>query len=235
METIIVITVIFAGAYVQSSIGFGLAIIAAPVLFLVNPAFVPAPIILCAFILSLLNAYGHRKFISFRGLRYAIYGRIPGTIAGGLLVAWIDQRLLALWLGLSVIFAVLLSIKSLSLKPSSKSMFVAGFLSGFMGTSSSIGGPPMALALQHQEVGFIRANLSAFFVVSCLLSLMMLAAVGHFSVDQFLLALPLLPATLAGYWLATRTFHLVSKQNLRALSLGLCSLAGLAAVVSFWI
>lgn len=235
MEIAIAIVVIFVGAYVQSSIGFGLAIISAPVLFLVNPAFVPAPIILCAFTLSLLNAYGHRKFISFRGLKFAILGRIPGTVAGGLLIAFIDQDLLALWLGLSVILAVVFSVKSFALKPSSRTMFIAGFLSGFMGTSSSIGGPPMALALQHQEVGFIRANLSAFFVVSCLMSLLMLATVGHFNVDQFMMSLPLMPATLLGYWVATHTFHLLSRQRLRFLSLGLCSLAGLAAVVSFWI
>ena len=156
MEIIIAVLVIFIGSYVQSSIGFGLAIIAAPVLFFIDPLFVPAPITLCALTLSLANAVKHWHSISFEGLKFAILGRIPGTVAGGLLLLWIDQQQLALWLGISVISAVLLSLANVVLKPTPGALLSAGFLSGFMGTSSSIGGPPMALVLQHQENDFIR-------------------------------------------------------------------------------
>ena len=37
MEIALVLAVIFVGSYVQSSIGFGLAVIAAPVLFFIDP------------------------------------------------------------------------------------------------------------------------------------------------------------------------------------------------------
>jgi hypothetical protein len=40
--------IIFVGSYVQSSIGFGLAIISAPVLFFIDPMYVPAPITISA-------------------------------------------------------------------------------------------------------------------------------------------------------------------------------------------
>ncbi|PCH59239.1 MAG: permease [SAR86 cluster bacterium] len=235
MDILFAIVIIFVGSYVQSSIGFGLAIIAAPLLFFIDPAYVPAPITVCAFVLSIINSYGHRRAISLKGLKFSLIGRVPGTIAGGLLLLWIDQKLLALWIGGSVIFAVLLSFKLVALKPTPSTLFTAGFLSGFMGTSSSIGGPPMALVLQHQRVDYIRANLSAFFVVSCLMSIIMLSSVGLFGLRQILLALPLLPATLAGYWVATRTLHLVSDANLRIFSLTLCGIAGVAAITSFFI
>ncbi|MCH2578148.1 MAG: sulfite exporter TauE/SafE family protein, partial [Pseudomonadales bacterium] len=219
MDIAIAVLIIFVGSYVQTSIGFGLAIIAAPLLFFMDPLYVPAPITMCALVLSLANALKHWHFISFAGLKFAILGRIPGTIAGGLLIFWIDQQQLALWLGISVLFAVLLSVGNVVLKPTPGALFSAGFLSGFMGTSSSIGGPPIALVLQHQENDFIRANLAAFFVVSCLLSLIMLTIVGRFGVDHILISLPLLPATLAGYWVAMQTLHLISHQNLRRYSL----------------
>lgn len=148
---------------------------------------------------------------------------------------WIDQRALALWLGLSVLVAVGLSLKNVVLRPSNGAMFSAGFLSGFMGTSSSIGGPPMALVLQHQANDFIRANMAAFFVVSCLMSLAMLSSVGRFGTQEILLALPLMPATLVGYWVAMRSLHLISHQNLRRASLILCGVAGSSAVVSYWL
>jgi hypothetical protein len=114
-------------------------------------------------------------------------------------------------------------------------MFSAGFLSGFMGTSSSIGGPPMALLLQHEENDFIRANMAAFFCVSCLMSLIMLAIIGRFGVQQILISLPLMPATLAGYWVAMRTLHKISHQVLRLASLCLCAVAGAISIASYWV
>jgi len=234
MDIAIAAAVIIVGSFVQSSIGFGLAVIAAPILFFIDPLYVPAPITVSAFTLSLANAYKHRHSISFKGLQFAILGRIPGTVIGGLLLLWIDQAQLALWLGISVLLAVGLSLKNIALRPTNGAMFSAGFLSGFMGTSSSIGGPPMALVLQHQEGNFIRANLSAFFIVSCLLSLAMLSAVGQFGLEQMKASLPLMPATLVGYWLAMKTLHKISHQTLRRSSLFMCAIAGSAAVVSYW-
>jgi len=235
MEFLIVLTVIFVGSYVQCSIGFGLAVIAAPILYFIDPLYVPAPITIAALTLSLAIAYRHWHSISFAGLKFAIIGRVPGTIAGGLLLLWIDQRALALWLGSSVLLAVALSLSNIVLRPRPRVLLSAGFLSGFMATSSSIGGPPMALVLQHQENDYIRANLAAFFVISCLMSLLMLYAVGRFNTEELVLSLPLMPATLAGYWLGMRTLHLISHQNLRRVSLGLCTAAGSTAILSYWL
>ncbi|MFZ8976304.1 MAG: sulfite exporter TauE/SafE family protein, partial [Pseudohongiellaceae bacterium] len=185
--------------------------------------------------LSVANAAKFWKSISFAGLKFAILGRIPGTVAGGFLLLWIDQRSLALWLGLSVIVAVGLSLANIMLRPTAPAMFSAGFLSGFMGTSSSIGGPPMALVLQHEENDFIRANLAAFFIVSCLMSLAMLSTVGRFAWPHIQISLPLIPATLLGYWVAMKTLRLISHQRLRTASLILCGIAGCSAVVSYWL
>lgn len=234
MELAIAFAAILLGSYIQSSIGFGLAIIAAPLLYVIDPAYVPAPVTVCAFTLSLANVWSHRREVSMQGLKYAVIGRVPGSAAGAALLLFFDKELLALWLGLSVLIAVVISIRSLAVVPSNRAMLTAGFLSGFMGTSSSIGGPPMALVMQHQEARFIRGNLSAFFVVSCLMSLAMLMPVGYFGWYQIQLSLPLLPATLIGYWLARQTWHLISRQALRRFSLLLCSAAGVIAVASYW-
>ncbi|MGI9250610.1 MAG: sulfite exporter TauE/SafE family protein [Pseudohongiellaceae bacterium] len=234
IEIAIATVVIFAGSFVQSSIGFGLAIIAAPVLFLLDPVYVPGPITVAALTLSLANAWSHRRAISFHGLKFALLGRVPGTVFGGLLLLWFDQRALALWLGVSVLVAVGLSLRKFVLQPTATAMTFAGFLSGFMGTSTSIGGPPLALVLQHQPGDYIRANMAAFFTVSCVLSLMMLTAVGHFGPAQMLASAPLLPATLAGYWLAMKNLHRVSYRALRTSSLFLCVVAGSLAILSYW-
>ncbi len=234
MDILIACLVITIGAFVQTAIGFGLAVIAAPVLFFLNPYYVPAPITVCALVLSVLNVYSYRGQVSFRGLRNAVIGRVPGSLMGAMLLLWIDKDWLALWIGASVLLAVAVSLTSLRWQPTPGRMMFAGFMSGFMGTSSSIGGPPMALLWQHQEVSLIRANLSAFFVMSCLMSLIILAPVGHFGTRQIMLSLPLLPATCLGFLIARRSMTKIPHQQLRYGSLLLCSISGLAAVVSFW-
>lgn len=233
-DLVIAALVIFLGSYVQSSIGFGLAIIAAPLLFFVDPLLVPAPITVCALMLSVPNALKHRHTITLSGLKYAIIGRVPGTVAGGLVLLLINQRDLTLFLGACVLIAVAISFSHLRLRPTKVAMLFAGFLSGFMGTGSAIGGPPMALVMQHESGDYIRGNLAAFFIISASMSLLMLFAVGRFGVAELLLSLPLVPAAFAGYWVAMRYLHLVSPDLLRQASLALCTAAGLVAVAGYW-
>ncbi|MDP1933152.1 MAG: sulfite exporter TauE/SafE family protein [Gammaproteobacteria bacterium] len=235
MEILLACLVIVLGAFVQTAIGFGLAVIAAPILYFIDPYYVPAPITVCALVLSVFNVYSYRGQVSFRGLGNAVIGRVPGSILGAALLLWIDKDWLALWIGLSVLAAVAVSMTSLRWQPTPGRMMFAGFMSGFMGTSSSIGGPPMALLWQHQEVNLIRANLSAFFVISCLMSLVVLAPVGQFGSRQILLSLPLLPATFIGFLIARYSMTKVPHKQLRIASLTLCSVCGLAAVLSFWL
>ena len=93
----------------------------------------------------------------------------------------------------------------------------------------------MALVLQHEENDFIRANLAAFFIVSCLMSLAMLATVDRCAWPHIQVSLPLIPATLLGYWVAMKTLRLISNHRLRTASLILCGIAGCSAVVSYWL
>ena len=232
MDIVVAVVLVFVGAFVQTAVGFGLAVIAAPVLFFINPDLVPAPVTVCALVLSLINAWAFRDGVSLQGLKAAVIGRVPGSMAGAGLLLLIDKDMLALWIGLSVLFAVVVSMSSLRWHPTPGRMMTAGFLSGFMGTSTSIGGPPMALLWQHQNLALIRANLAAFFVVSCLISLIILAPTGHFGMLHVWLSLPLLPATVLGYWVARKTMHRLPAKAIRSGSLALCAISGVYAVVS---
>lgn len=198
------IGLIFLGSYVQTAIGFGLAIVAAPLLILWAPEYVPAPICLVALFISLMNAMKHRSSVEIGGLKMALIGRVPGSIAGGLLLFFVSTQTLTLWIGLLVLFAVLVSVLPFRVEPTPSRMTCAGFFSGLFGTSSAIGGPPMALLLQHQEANQLRGNLSAFFVFSSIISLIVQIPVGFFTLHHLVITIPLLPAAALGYWLAMK-------------------------------
>ncbi|WP_165366884.1 sulfite exporter TauE/SafE family protein [Aliivibrio finisterrensis] len=222
---------IFIGSFVQSAIGFGLAIVTAPLLFLISPNYVPGPIVIVGLFLSIINAYKYKANVSFRGLGYAFLGRIPGSLLGGLLLYYVDAKLLSLWIGVVVLLAVAISLLPFRIEPNNSRMTIAGFFSGLFGTSSGIGGPPMALLLQHQEANLIRANLSAFFVVSSVISLAVQVPAGYMSLNHLYLTLPLLPASVIGYLVAMKVVDRIDKGTIRKVSLVMCSISGIAAIV----
>ena len=82
------------------------------------------------------------------------------------------------------LYSVLLSASGLQLLPTPRSLIGAGTLSGFMGTTSSIGGPPMALLYQGTEGIRLRGTLAVFFTIGVLISLVALTAVGRFGLRE---------------------------------------------------
>ncbi len=228
--TLLAITAIFIGSYVQTAIGFGLAIVSAPILIVYAPQYVPAPICLIALFISLLNALKHRSSIELGGLKMAILGRVPGSIAGAALLVYVSAHVLTLWIGLLVLLAVFVSVLPYRIEPTPRRMVIAGFFSGLFGTSSAIGGPPMAILLQHQEANQLRGNLSAFFVFSSIVSLAAQIPVGFLSLDKLWITLPLIPSAWLGYWLALKTTQSLPKEKIRYAALILCLICGIIAI-----
>lgn len=228
---LVALGLIFLGSYVQTAIGFGLAIVAAPLLIIWSPEYVPAPICLVALFISLMNAVKHRSSVEIGGLKMALIGRIPGSIAGGVMLFFVSTEALTLWIGILVLFAVIVSVLPFRIEPTPTRMTFAGFFSGLFGTSSAIGGPPMALLLQHQEANQLRGNLSAFFVVSSIISLIVQIPAGFFTWNHLLITIPLLPAAALGYWLAIKTTQSLPKEKIRVGALTLCFVSGFTAIV----
>ena len=79
---------VLVGSILQGSVGFGMGLLASPILMLVDPRFVPAPILLSTMVLTALLTYRERHAIDLAGLRWALAGRIVGTtVAGTVLLA----------------------------------------------------------------------------------------------------------------------------------------------------
>ncbi|PSW18380.1 sulfite exporter TauE/SafE family protein [Photobacterium sanctipauli] len=219
-----------AGCFVQSTVGFGMAIVAAPIIFIFEPRFVPGMLTVVGLVLSLINMWQYRRVLSFNGLGAAIIGRIPGSIIAGIMLMYISLQSLSLVLGVGVLLAVAISLLKVRIEPTTKSMFWAGFASGLMGTSTSIGGPPLALVLQHAGASKLRANLAGYFAVSCLMSLVILAATGYFGWWHLKYSLMILPVPILTSIFAYRVQHLIKAEWLRYSLLILCSFSGVVAI-----
>ena len=231
-ELAFVVTAVLVGALVQGSIGFGLNLIAAPVLALVEPDLVPGPAIVLAFVMTLLVAARERRDIDLGDVRWAFCGRIPGSLAGAVAVALLSPRALTLAIGVAVLVAVAITATGVHVTPTPGVLAGAGALSGLMGTASSIGGPPMAMALHGSTGAAMRGTLSAFFLLGTIVSVVLLAAVGEFGARDLRASLILLPPVLVGFAASRLVAPHVDGTRLRTGVLALSTLAAVSVIAS---
>jgi len=222
------VLVIYVGAVVQSSIGIGMGMIAAPLLALADSAFIPTVIVIAVLPLTLSVAWADRDHVQGRGVGVALLGRLPGTIAGALVAAALSAALLGVLVAVSVLAAVAASVSGQRFEPTDGHLTVAGFASGFTGTTTGVGGPPMALTYQHADPLVMRASLSAFFSVGAMMSLAALAATGQVSGHQLQLAAMLVPPVLLGVWTSRLLSGRLDPQVVRPAVLVICSVSSIA-------
>ncbi|MGL5047612.1 MAG: sulfite exporter TauE/SafE family protein [Shewanella sp.] len=223
--------IVFFGALTQSLIGFGLAVVASPLLYIVDPQLVPAPIIAMGFSIALLTLLRERGHLEFNGLQYALLGRVPGGFIGASLLLFAPQPILGLSIAAIVIVAVIFSLYKFSLPVNKKTLFGAGVVSGIFGNIAAIGGPPMAILLSGKDASQFRAALSAFFIFSSMIALTILAITGLLELKHLWLSLMLLPSVILGYLVAGRLVGRVDKDKTKMATLVLCSISALVLTV----
>jgi uncharacterized membrane protein YfcA len=230
-ELLTATAVVAVGAIVQGSVGFGLNLIAAPVLALIDTELVPGPALVIALVLTLFMAVRERAGTEWWGVRWALLGRVPGTVAGALAVAALPERGLAVTFAVLVLAAVAISATGLHVAPTRPNLVGAGALSGLMGTATSIGGPPIAMVYQRSAGATLRGTLAGFFAVGATMSLLVLAAVGEFGSRDAVHSLVLLPGLLAGFALSRWTAPVLDAGRTRAAVLAVSAASALSVLL----
>jgi len=231
LEAVVVVAIVAVGACVQGSIGFGWAMLAAPFIVLIEPDFVPGPVILAGILLVVLLTYRERKAVDKRGVKWMSLGSVPGIAGASAVLMVISSTAFTIMFSILVLLAVALSATGLSAALSNRNIFISGFLSGFMGTMSSIGGPPVALLYQHARSDQLRGTLSAFFLICASMSLVALAAVGWLGSEQLKLALVIVPGLIIGFVASKYTARALDRYSLRPAVLTLSAMAAVAVLV----
>lgn len=208
-----------------------MAILAAPVIVATKPEWVPVVLSATALILSLINIYDLRKYIEFSSLRIAFITRIPGTFVGAALLSQLSLSSLQLLVAATVLLAVILSLIGKQFHYTPTRLAMASFVSGITGTSTSIGGPPMALVMQHGDPKHIRANLALYFGYSCIISLISYALIDRLSLTLIWVSLSFAPVCIAGFILGKRWRGQLDAKRFRPALLFICGVAGLFTLV----
>ena len=222
---------VFVGALIQGMGGIGFAMFAAPVVALLRPDLVPAPMIVIGGSVSLLAAVREAPHIDWKGAAIAVGGRVPGAVLAGLLIGLAPRSTFAIAFALLILVAVALSMTGWRVRATPMSLAVAGFGSGVMGTITSVGAPPIGIAMQNVDPPRLRATVGAFLFAGALVSLAVLAWAGRFGAHEFMLGLQLLVPMALGFWISSALMHRVHARIVRHIVLGVSALSAAILLV----
>lgn len=224
-------TLAIIGSSIQGTLGFGLGMLTSPLLAMVDPAFVPSALMISVLPLTFGVAWRERRFIDRSGFKWALTGRFPGVFIGLVALAQMSTDSLAYAVSGSVALAVVISLitsrRGQVVPLSWATLSGAGFASGFMGTVTSIGGPPMALVYKDGDPRVMRATIAGFFSIGAVISVVGLIASGRVGRHEAALTLVILPGVLAGLPISRWISPYLPVHRMRPLILVICSASAL--------
>jgi hypothetical protein len=213
--TLYVIAVIFAATLIRSTLGFGEALVAVPLLALRIPVVIAAPlaVLVSVLVAAAIVAQDWRK-IEVRSATGLIIASLFGIPLGLLLLTRVNEHVIKLILGLVIILFAIYSLSGKVKRHLEKDhpilLIGSGFCAGVLGGAYGMNGPPLAIygALRGWSPQHFRATLQAYFLPASLAGLIGYIAMGLWVpavTRYFLLSLPgVLVATAVGRFLNHR-------------------------------
>ena len=226
----VVWAIVATGAALQASVGIGFGVLSAPLLAILAPELVPGPVLLLGLLLAAMTTTREFRSVHMGELGLAISGRIVGTLAAGAVLVALPLSVVGSLFAVMILAAIALSMTRWRLLPTPRNLLAAGLASGFMGTITSVGAPPMALVYQNMPGPKVRATMGAFLMLGAAFSLVMLAVVGRFTMAEVVSTAWLVPPVLLGFWLSRYLVRHVDKSK-RGIKPAVLAVSAIAAVM----
>ena len=223
--------ILTCGAIIQGSVGFGLGLLAVPLLILIDPDFIPGPLLLIAFFLNIMITFREREGADYPSLKWIIPGRLLGTIIAASILRFLPDNILGILFGTLILMAVGISSSGVHLSIKPVNLLGIGSLSGFMATSIGVGGPPLAILYQQESGKKIRGTLAAVFLIGTLMAIISLVIIGRFGYKELHLSVISFPAMILGFYLSGKTAKYLDRGFLRPAVLIISTLSAIVVII----
>jgi uncharacterized membrane protein YfcA len=234
--TLYVVLVVFLATLIRSALGFGEALFAVPLLALLLPLSVAAPLaVLVSITIAGIIVIQDWQKIHLRSTGWLIFATLFGIPLGLLLLTSSHQRTVKVALAIVLITFSAYSIfgsKPLELKTDNLAWLLGcGFFAGVLGGAYGMNGPPLAIygAMRRWSPQHFRATLQGYFLPASIIGMagywlagLWVPAVTHY----YLISLP---ATLPAILLGRLVNHRLREETY--LKYVYAGLAGIAAVL----
>ncbi len=224
---------ILVASVLQTVTGFGFALAAAPLLTLVLP---PKEAVIAVISIGILI----KGFMVFKTWHEGSFARIMlvfaasvvGALPGAYVLRAVSDSALKIFIGLTLILVTLAMCANytVAIRRHGLAKTVVGFLSGFLGATTSFNGPPLVLYLMNEggDKTTIRADLARYFLLCNMATVTISYLIGTVYTARLpLYAAASVPAILIGWWLGQKIFARVDAVLFRRIALTVISFSGL--------
>jgi uncharacterized membrane protein YfcA len=222
---------IVLAALVQGTLGLGLSLIAAPVVALLDPSLMPGGMLVLGMVMPTMTLAHEWRHVAWRQAGWLTGARVATTPLGVLVLGWLSARAIGVVVGTVVLAAVGLTVWRFEVRATRRNLVIAGAVAGVSATAASIGGPPAAVVLQHEQGPRLRATLAAFFMIGSIVSLAALAVGGELTHHQLVYGVSWIPALAIGFGLAVPLQRRMHGPRVRRAVLLLAALSSIAVIL----
>jgi hypothetical protein len=224
-----------AAAFTQSLSGFGFSLLIVPPLTLILG---PRDAVVTANALGILvNAITLQRLHEQVDWRLGITLFLAAAVGmpfGLLVLMLVPRDALQVLIAVTVLLSTVLIWRGWRIRASGRAADIGvGLVSGVLNTSTSMSGPPVVLYLQGKGFlrGMFRATLTAYFLATGALAVVLFVAGGQFEAQTAGITLLAAPGLLLGFLAGHALFHRLDEERFRQVVIGVLILsAGLAMV-----
>jgi uncharacterized membrane protein YfcA len=230
LQMVLAVGVMTLGATVQRTLGFGAALVAVPLLLVIDTRLVPGPIAIAGIALVVLMSVGTSGEADWRGVRWMVLGLVPGTAVAGLALLTLSPDVLAVAAGAVVLVGVAAVAARRHVRIGRRSLVGSGALSGFMGTTAGVGGPPIALLYSSTAGPTLRATLARVFLASSVMTVATLTLTHRLGATELSAGLAMMPGGPLGLLAGRQVSARVDAARLRTGVLVVSAASALVAI-----
>jgi uncharacterized membrane protein YfcA len=210
--------IIFTASIVRGFTGFGLALVAVPLIQFIIP--VSDTAVFIAFINAIFSIiYFRRSRETVRGQplgRMAIWTGV-GVAAGTVVLKYVNPAYIQLIWGILIILIVIALARGFSfgIHTDRSAMTLSGLFGGLLAGATGITGPPVAIILSSMKTPREKFNalISLFILFAVSYALLFYLVAGLVKTDTFILAICSVPALAAGLYTGDRLVARISQQT----------------------
>ncbi len=188
----------------QGTIGFGSTVLAGPFLLLIDPRFIPGPVLIAGIVLTILILTRDGRQVHLDDIVRINLARVAGAGLGAVVLLYLSQTGLSIFLAILLLIVVVASGVGLTIEHTRLALLATGVASGFAGTVAGLSGAVTSILFQNVRGARLRGGLAAYLLPGAFISLAFVALAGRLTADEVLLAAVLSPGVVCGHLVATR-------------------------------
>jgi uncharacterized membrane protein YfcA len=230
---VVALLVFIAAAAAQAVTGFGLALVAVPLMaVLLDPVAAVVATTMVSLVLTGFASYRERGHVEGSVAARLTGAAVLGMPLGLLMLTRLDERSLKMVIAVGLLLLVGLLLIEVRLPAGVATQYGAGLVSGMFLTSTGMNGPPVVLTLQARGLPprRFRGTLQVVFCAQDLVAVAAFVALGQ--VDRVIPTAVVAGAlgVPVGWWAGDRLFRCLPPERFRAVVLSTLALTAIVAL-----